>query len=179
MEACVEYGQVLSTWLPGGQGGHEASVMSGVMRSAGLLPYRLSPELEVLIAHPGGPWFEHKDAGSWSLVKGLVKEGEHDEEAAIREFAEETGWEAPDDEWLPLGETTLRSKKVVIAWAVETDFDMETFDPGTFTLYGREYPEIDRVEWMTPSSARDKLNPAQEVFVDRLEEQLGLNGARR
>lgn len=130
----------------------------------------------MLIAHPGGPWFANKDAGSWSLVKGIVKDGEQDEEAAVREFEEETGWTPPETEWVPLGETTLRSRKVVVAWAIETDFDIDTFDPGTFTLYGREYPEIDRVVWMSPEGARDKLNPAQTVFVDRLEIHLGLNG---
>ena len=150
--------------------------MSGPVRSAGLLPYRRHRSLEVLIAHPGGPWFEKKDAGAWSLVKGIVKDGEADEEAAVREFEEETGWEPPLSGWVPLGETTLKSRKVVIAWAIETDFDMETFDPGTFTLYGREYPEIDRVVWMAPDAARDKLNSAQMVFVDRLEQHLELNG---
>jgi predicted NUDIX family NTP pyrophosphohydrolase len=99
--------------------------------------------------------------------------------AAAREFAEETGWDPPSDDWVPLGETTLRSNKVVIAWAIDADFDLDTFDPGTFTLYGREYPEIDRVVWMTPEQARSKLNPAQGVFVERLEHHLGLNGTRR
>lgn len=132
--------------------------------------------MEVLIAHPGGPWFANKDAGSWSLIKGLVKDGENDETAAAREFAEETGWEPPSHDWVPLGETTLRSNKVVIAWAVDAEFDLETFDPGTFSLYGREYPEIDKVVWMTPKQARRKLNPAQGVFVERLERHLGLNG---
>ena len=130
----------------------------------------------MLIAHPGGPWFEKRDAGAWSLVKGIVKDDEADEEAAAREFEEETGWEAPGSGWVSLGETTLKSRKVVIAWAIETDFELETFDPGTFTLYGREYPEIDRVAWMAPDAARDKLNPAQTVFVDRLEQHLELNG---
>lgn len=150
--------------------------MSGSVRSAGLLPYRRQSHVQVLIAHPGGPWFENKDAGSWSLIKGLVKEDEADEDAAAREFQEETGWLAPDDDWVPLGETTLKSRKVVIAWALEADFDLDTFDPGTFSLYGREYPEIDRVVWMTPDEARRKLNPAQGVFIDRLEDHLGLNG---
>ena len=153
--------------------------MSGPVRSAGLLPYRGGDVLEVLIAHPGGPWFANKDAGSWSLIKGLVKAGENDESAALREFAEETGWDPPSEGWVPLGETTLRSKKVVIAWAVERDFDLETFDPGTFTLYGKEYPEIDVVVWMTPEEARMKLNPAQGVFIDRLEQHLRLNGDTR
>lgn len=150
--------------------------MSVSVRSAGLLPYRLNQELEVLIAHPGGPWFDKRDAGSWSLVKGIVKEEEDDREAATREFEEETGWAPPGSGWVPLGETTLKSRKVVVAWAVETDFDLETFDPGTFTLYGSEYPEIDRVVWMAPDDAREKLNPAQTVFVDRLVDHLRLNG---
>jgi predicted NUDIX family NTP pyrophosphohydrolase len=150
--------------------------MSGVVRSAGLLPYRLASELEVLIAHPGGPWFEKRDAGAWSVVKGIVKEDERDEDAAAREFTEETGWPAPQAGWVPLGETTLKSRKVVIAWAIETDFDLRTFDPGMFTLYGREYPEIDQVVWMAPQLAREKLNPAQVVFIDRLEDHLELNG---
>ncbi|HSM45507.1 MAG TPA: NUDIX domain-containing protein [Acidimicrobiia bacterium] len=132
----------------------------------------------MLIAHPGGPWFDKRDAGAWSLVKGIVKEGEgeDDEDAAAREFREETGWPAPAGTWVPLGETTLKSRKVVVAWAVHRDFDLDTFDPGTFTLYGREYPEIDRVAWMTPEEARAKLNPAQAVFVDRLVDHLDLNG---
>jgi predicted NUDIX family NTP pyrophosphohydrolase len=126
-----------------------------------------------LIAHPGGPWFEKRDAGSWSVVKGIVKDGEADHEAAIREFEEETGWPVPEAaSWISLGETTLKSRKVVVAWAIECDFDLTTFDPGTFTMYGREYPEIDRVLWMEPDTARVKLNPAQGVFVDRLVAEL-------
>ena len=146
--------------------------MSGPVRSAGLLPYRLDGHLEVLIAHPGGPWFEKRDAGSWSLVKGIVKEGEDDRDAAIREFEEETGWVVPNTHWISLGETTLKSRKVVVAWAIGSDFDLTSFNPGTFTLYGRDYPEIDRVVWMKPESARTKLNPAQAVFVDRLVSEL-------
>ncbi len=152
-----------------------ASVMSGPVRSAGLLPYRFDPILEVLIAHPGGPWFAKKDAGAWSVVKGIVRDHEDDVAAAVREFEEETGWQPPEDHWVPLGETTLKSRKVVVAWAVEADFDLDTFDPATFTLYGREYPEVDRVVWMTTFQAREKLNPAQTVFIDRLERYLELN----
>lgn len=76
---------------------------------------------------------------------------------------------------MPLGETVLRSRKVVIAWAVEHRFENAEFAPGTFLLHGREYPEIDRVEWMGLEVARVKLNPAQAVFIDRLEAHLGLN----
>ena len=144
------------------------------MRSAGLLPYRIEP-FQVLIAHPGGPFFRGRDEGAWSLVKGMVKTDETDEVAAMREFEEETGWPAPRNGWVPLGETTLRSRKVVIAWAVEQEFDLSTFDPGTFTMHGREYPEIDRVEWSDATLARYRLNAAQGVFVARLEQHLGLN----
>lgn len=152
-----------------------ASVMSRLVRSAGLLPYRLSSGLEVLIAHPGGPFFARRDKGAWTLLKGLVEEGEDEEETAAREFAEETGWPAPPRPWLPLGETVMRSRKVVVAWAVEADYDPEQLVPGTFTLRGREYPEIDRVEWADPNRARNKLNPALVVFVERIASHLGLN----
>lgn len=179
LETCVEYRQVVDDRQCGGQSGHAASVMSGAVRSAGLLPYRTVGHLEVLIAHPGGPWFERKDAGWWSLIKGIVKDGEDDVTAAAREFEEETGWPAPDDGWVALGETVLKSRKVVVAWAVETDFDLDTFSPGTFVLHGREYPEVDRVVWMPPDRARSKLNQAQNVFIDRLETHLGLNVTRR
>lgn len=153
--------------------------MSGRVRSAGLLPYYLGDGLEVLIAHPGGPYFARKDNGWWSVIKGQVMHGEPDELAAAREFEEETGWAAPRRPWVPLGETVLRSRKVVIAWAVEHRFEIAQFQPGTFVLHGREYPEIDRVEWVDPMSARSKLNPAQAVFIDRIETHLGLNVSRK
>lgn len=161
----------------GGQSGHLASVMSGRVRSAGLLPYRKDGELEVLIAHPGGPFFAGRENGAWSLVKGLVGPDEDEREAAVREFKEETGWSVSTSGWLPLGETTMKSRKVVVAWAVREDFDIDTFEPGTFMLHGREYPEIDRVEWVSPALARQRLNPALVTFVDRLERHLGLNGS--
>ena len=145
------------------------------MRSAGLLPYRIDSGLEVMIAHPGGPFFAGRDNGAWSIVKGMVERGEDDEQTAIREFEEETGWPAPTGDWLSLGETVLRSRKVVVAWAVAGDFDPTALVPGMFQMYGRSYPEIDRVEWMTPIAARTKLGDAQGVFLDRLETHLGLN----
>ena len=148
--------------------------MSGVVRSAGLLPYRLGNQLEVLIAHPGGPFFVHRDDGWWSIVKGIVEPGENQEETAAREFTEETGWVAPPPPWIPLGETTLKSRKVVTAWAVEADLDPAALVPGTFKMGRRRYPEIDRVEWVGSDLARVKLNAAQAVFIDRLESHLGL-----
>lgn len=146
--------------------------MSPTLRSAGLLPFRFGEDLEVLLAHPGGPYFQHRGDGWWSLIKGLVKDGEEDAEAAAREFTEETGWEAPDGMWIPMGDTILRSRKVVVAWAVAADFDPSILQPGHFFIGDRSYPEIDRVEWFKPTQARKKLNTAQGVFIDRLEEHL-------
>jgi predicted NUDIX family NTP pyrophosphohydrolase len=105
----------------------------------------------------------------------MVEPGEDDEQTAIREFEEETGWPAPTDDWVSLGETVLRSRKVVVAWAVAGDFDPTALDPGMFQMHGRSYPEIDRVAWMAPIVARGKLSDAQGVFVDRLETHFGLN----
>jgi len=105
----------------------------------------------------------------------MVKDEETDKIAAAREFEEETGWPAPLSGWVPLGETTMRSRKVVIAWAVSQEFEMSTFNPGTFTMHGREYPEIDRVDWSPPKLAKVRLNTALGIFVGRLEEHLGLN----
>lgn len=142
--------------------------MWGMLRSAGLLPYRLNTDLKVLLAHPGGPFFSGRDDGWWSIVKGMVESGEGDEAAAIREFEEETGWPAPAPPWIPLGETILKSRKRVVAWAVRADFDPSTLDPGTFVMNGRRYPEIDRVEWFSADEAIAKLNRAQSVFIERL-----------
>lgn len=142
--------------------------MSG-LRSAGLLPFRIRDGLEVLLAHPGGPYFARRDDGWWSLVKGLVKTGESDEDAARREFNEETGWPVPDGLWTPLGETRLKSRKIVVAWALEADLDPAALVPGHFLMGDRSYPEIDRVDWFSLEGARAKLNPAQGVFIERLE----------
>jgi predicted NUDIX family NTP pyrophosphohydrolase len=149
--------------------------MSRLLRSAGLLPYRLRSGLEVLIAHPGGPFFAGRDEGAWTILKGLIEDAEDERAAAAREFAEESGWVPHPDAWILLGETRMKSRKVVVAWGIDQDFDLDTFAPGTFDLYGKQYPEIDEVRWTSPDEARDKLNPALVVFVDRLEEHLGLN----
>ena len=142
--------------------------MLGWLRSAGLLPYRLDDELRLLVAHPGGPFFARRDNGWWSIVKGIVESDESDEQAAAREFEEETGWPAPPQPWIELGETTLKSRKIVVAYAVEADLDPETLDSNMITISGRSFPEIDRVVWMSVDQARIKLNQAQTVFIDRL-----------
>lgn len=144
--------------------------------SAGLLPFRRTPHLELLIAHPGGPLWARKDAGAWSVIKGEVGSEEDHLEAALREFAEETGWDPPSGPYHPLGDVTQRSGKRVEVWAVSADFDPAALAPGTFTMRWRgktaEFPEIDRVVWCGPEEAKRLLNPAQAVFVGRVESLL-------
>ncbi len=107
------------------------------------------------------------------MVKGLVENGEELEATARREFAEETGWMVPDDlRLINLGSVTLKSRKIVHAWAFEGDFDPAALRPGNFEMEWRgrlqSFPEIDRVMWAEPDEARRLLNPAQVPFVDRL-----------
>ena len=141
--------------------------------SGGLLLWRRSPSLEVLLAHPGGPFYARKDDGVWTLPKGEPEPGEDLLTAARREFAEELGLPAPDGAPLPLGEVRYSSGKVVTAWAIEGDLDPNTIQPGLFELTwaGRvqRFPEIDRVAWFAPAEGRVKLLPAQRPFLDRLE----------
>jgi predicted NUDIX family NTP pyrophosphohydrolase len=148
--------------------------------SAGLLLYRQGDGgPEVLLVHPGGPFWARKDAGAWSIPKGEVDEGEDPEAAARRELAEELGSAPPLGELIDLGEVRQQGGKVVHAWAAEADFDPATLRSNTFELEwppssGRrqEFPEVDRAEWFPPDAARTKINPAQAAFIDRLIEQL-------
>ena len=150
------------------------------VRSAGLLLFRRSSAgLEVLVVHPGGPFWARKDLGAWSLPKGEYDDDEDPAVCARREFAEELGTAPPDGELLDLGEVRLKSGKVVVAWAVEGDLDTAEIVSNTFETEwpprsGRrqEFPEVDRAEWFGPAEARSKLNPAQAEFVDRLESLL-------
>lgn len=147
-------------------------------RSAGILLYRLDGP-SVLVVHPGGPFFKNKDAGAWTLPKGEHEPDEEPQAAALREFAEETGMSLDDRELLPLGEVRMRSGKTITAWAVEGEFDADSLRSNTFEIEwpprsGRRqtFPEVDRALWCDPDTAREKLNPAQAAFVDRLLEQL-------
>ena len=150
-------------------------------RSSGLLLYRRNGVgVEVLLAHPGGPFWVKRDEGAWSLPKGEVDTGEEELDVARREFHEETGHEAPANECLALGEVRLKSGKFVVGWACEGDIDPATAVSNTATVEwpprsGRQItiPEVDRVEWFEPTEARRRLNPAQAVFVDRLLDRLG------
>lgn len=148
--------------------------------SAGLLVYRgAGPALEVFLVHPGGPLWAKKDAGAWSIPKGLCDPGESALDAALREFAEETGAPPPDGEPIALGDVRLKSGKVVTAFAVAGDVDADAVVSNTFEMVwppksGRvqSFPEVDRAEWFDPAQARNKLNAAQSAFVDRLIEHL-------
>lgn len=150
--------------------------------SAGILLFRHGAAgLEVLIGHPGGPYFIRKDAGHWSIPKGEVDGEEELEAVARREFEEETGSavEATSETLIPLGEIVQKGGKQVVAWAAEGDLDAEAARSNLFAMEwppgsGRmaEFPEIDRVAWCPPAEARRLLKPTQHPFVDRLEEWL-------
>ena len=150
-------------------------------RSAGLLLYRPAPGgVELLLAHMGGPLWASKDERAWSLPKGEYAADEDAYAAARREFAEELGSVAPDVEALPLGEVRQAGGKIVTAWALPGDLDVETVVSDTVELEwpprsGRRqrFPEIDRAAWFPPDTARGKLVTAQSAFVDRLLQALG------
>src|SRR5439155_16653685 len=147
--------------------------------SAGLLLFRRrGGRLEVFLARPGGPFWANRDAGVWTLPKGVVEPGEDLLAAARREFAEETGV-VPAGPFLPLGSVRQKAGKTVHAWAWEGDADPARVTSNSMWVEWprgsgkrRAFPEIDRCGWFDPAAAREKLNPAQAEFVDRLEAAL-------
>lgn len=155
-----------------------ATVPAVAKTSAGILLHRGEGEsLEVLLAHPGGPFWAKKDEGAWSIPKGEVDDGEEPLACALRELEEELGasLDLAPDKLVELGEVRLKSGKVVRCWAAEGEFDPSTLRSNTFTLEWpprsgeeREFPEVDRAEWFAPEQARRKVNPAQADFIDRL-----------
>jgi len=150
-------------------------------RSAGILLYRVAGGApEVLLVHPGGPYWARKDAGAWSIPKGEYEDGEDPQSCALREFDEETGVELPPGELAELGSVKQKSGKVVTAWAAEGDLDAGAVTSNTFTMEWpprsgttAEFPEVDRAGWFEIETAREKLVPAQTEFLDRLLERLG------
>ena len=149
--------------------------------SAGLLVHRRTGgELEVLLVHPGGPFWAKKDDGAWSVPKGEYEPDEDPLGVALREFEEEIGAEPPDHATaVSLGELRQPSGKVVRAWAVEGDLDVSEVRSNTFEMEwpprsGRtqEFPEVDRAGWFGLEEARRKLLRGQVGFLDRLEELL-------
>ena len=145
-------------------------------KSAGLLMYRQTAagEVEVLLAHPGGPFWARKDEGAWTIPKGEYNDPEEALDAAQREFSEETGF-SPVPPFQPLGEVRLRSGKRIAAWAFVGECDPAGLCSNTFEMewpprsgHTRSYPEIDRIEWFGLAEARRRINAAQSPLLDRL-----------
>jgi predicted NUDIX family NTP pyrophosphohydrolase len=139
----------------------------------------------VLLIHPGGPYWTKKDLGAWSIPKGGREDGEGLRECALRELEEELG-AAPaveTDALVPLGWVRQKGGKIVYAWAIEADFDPRELNSIAFEMEWpprsgqmREFPEADEAEWLDPDTARQKINLAQAVFIDRLIDHLAQPG---
>jgi predicted NUDIX family NTP pyrophosphohydrolase len=149
-------------------------------KSAGLLMYRRGSAgaVEVLLAHPGGPFWRGKDEGAWTIPKGEYEPPEEPLAAARREFMEETGFEAAPP-FVPLGEVVQKGGKRISAWAFAGDCDPAQLRCNTFEIEwpprsGRRqsYPEVDRIEWFELGEARRRIIPAQRTLLDRLEQAL-------
>ena len=157
------------------------------MRSAGILVFRrVGGEVEVLLGHMGGPFWERRDAGAWSLPKGEYDDSERPEAAARREFEEELGLPVPAGDLAELGAVKQAGGKVVTAFAIEGDIDPSLVTPGTFTMEWprgsgqiQEFPEIDRVAWFDLERARKSIVTGQREFLDRLAERLSAAKQRR
>ncbi len=151
--------------------------------SAGVLLFRRTSGIEVLLGHMGGPLWARKDLGAWSIPKGEYDPGsEVARVAARREFTEELGLPVPEGEWIDLGEVRYGSggsRKELTVWAVEANLDTAQVNPGMFEMEwpprsGRtqRFPEVDRAEWFDTTVARDKLSAGQRPCLDRLAEHL-------
>jgi predicted NUDIX family NTP pyrophosphohydrolase len=148
-------------------------------RSAGMLLYRLAPELEVLLVHPGGPYWRRRDRGAWQIPKGTLAPGEQAEATARREVEEEIGLKI-DGTLSPLGEVRQAGGKVVTAFAAEEAFDPAGLVSNTFEIEwpprsGKTvaFPEIDAARWMSMAEAREMMLESQQPLLDRLIEILG------
>lgn len=149
---------------------------SGGKRSAGLLMYRRRGDAaEVLLVHPGGPFWADKDDGAWTLPKGLIDPGEDELSAAIREFEEETGFSA-EGEFIALAPLRQPSGKVIVAWVFEGDCDPRETKSNLFTMEwpprsGKmgEFPEVDRAQWFDLESAKAKIIKGQKGFIEEFE----------
>jgi predicted NUDIX family NTP pyrophosphohydrolase len=150
-------------------------------RSAGIILHRRGPSgPEVLLVHPGGPFWAKRDLGAWSIPKGEYDDAEDPLACARREFEEELGSAPPDGaEPVELGEVRQKGGKVVAAWALEGDLDAGAIRSNTFTMQwpphsGRtsEFPEVDRAGWFGLDAAREKILPAQAPLLDRLAERI-------
>jgi predicted NUDIX family NTP pyrophosphohydrolase len=149
-------------------------------RSAGIVLYRAGDGgIEVLLVHPGGPFWAKKDLGAWSIPKGEYEPGEDPQACALREFEEETGTRLPTSELVELGAVVQKAGKEVTAWAVRGDLDAACVRSNSFEMEWpprsgsrQEFPEIDRAEWFRLDEARAKLVEAQVELLDRLVERV-------
>jgi len=147
--------------------------------------YRHRPDgIEVLLVHPGGPYWARKDVGAWSIPKGEVAEGEDALAAARREFREETG-AAVEGDAISLGEARQKSGKIICAFAIEGNLKADALVSNRFEMEwpprsGRRasFPEVDRAEWFSPDAAMKKINASQKVFIERLLTTLSLGPSR-
>lgn len=150
--------------------------------SAGILLFRGSgDELEVLLVHPGGPYWARKDEGAWSIPKGEIDDGEEPVACALRELGEELGSNLglTEGDLTDLGSIRQKGGKTVLCWVAEGEFDPAELRSETFAMEWpprsgteREFPEVDRAEWFGLEAAREKINPAQAELLDRLATQL-------
>ena len=149
-------------------------------KSAGLLVYRQAAgDIEVLLVHPGGPFWRNKDQGAWTIPKGEFDETEDPLAAAKREFKEETGSTSPNGPYISLKAIKQKNGKIVHAWAVEGDFDPGELNSNTFLCEwppksGRmqEFPEVDRAGWFAPDVAKEKMLSGQPALIDELNDWL-------
>ena len=146
--------------------------------SAGILAYRRHPRLELLLAHPGGPYWRKRDDGAWSIPKGQVESGDV-LACAKREFNEETGFIAAGP-FIALTPLRQKSGKLVHAFALDADFDLTTFSSNKFEMEWpprsgkrQSFPEIDRIAYFSVAAARKKILPGQRPFIDELVRKLG------
>lgn len=143
-------------------------------KSAGILMFRRKrAQSELLLVHPGGPFWARKDNGAWSIPKGVYEEGEDPLAAAQREFQEETGSIAAGN-FIPLGSFRQSSGKIVSAWAVEGDYDVEKFKSNLFAMEWppksgkfKEFPEVDRIGWFAPAEAMRKILKGQTPILEK------------
>lgn len=155
-------------------------MVSPTRLSAGLLLFReRRDDVEVLLAHPGGPFWIRKDTGAWSIPKGEVREGEDPARAALREFREETGFAVAGNHLIPLRPRRQASGKVLYAWAARGDLDPARVHSNTFSMEwpprsGRQqrFPEVDRLAWFPLRTARGKISKGQIGFLDELDLRL-------
>lgn len=150
------------------------------LQSAGLLLFRAGDDgVQILLGHPGGPFWRRRDQGVWTIPKGLIAPGEDSHAAALREFIEETG-HRPAGEFLALGSAKQPGGKLVHVWAVQDDWDPAGLRSNTFEMEWpprsgqlQEFPEIDRAAWFGIAEARARILNGQAVFIDRLLEAIG------